>query len=141
MFSVLLTSLLTLSSCEKDRLTHRAEVLIGEWQCISVWRHIGNEEEELLNAETIDLVIEFKERGIVKFIRDGKCIEKSRIEHWSSTTESFRFTVPGLEGVTGSQWGVQLLDDSHFKTSGITGLLSEDVWKEEEYKYVFERIY
>jgi hypothetical protein len=93
----------------------------------------------MLNEETIDLIIEFQERGVIKFIRDGKCIDKSRITDWSSTPESFRFTVPELEVTTGSQWGVTLLDESHFSTSGIIGLLSEDIWKEEEYNYVFER--
>lgn len=136
------TCLLALSSCYKDALTRRAEVLIGEWQCVSVWRYLGNDKQELLNESTIDLRFVFKEKGIFIVERDGRCIGRSKIREWSTSDDnsglSFYFEST-MVNITGRNWGLHMRSSSEFRV-GLKGILGEDVSNRDEYTYDFIKI-
>lgn len=129
-------------SCYKDALTRRAEVLIGEWQCVSVWRYLGNDKQELLNESTIDLRFEFKEKGVFIVRRDGKCIGRSRIREWSTSGDNeeltFYFTSTMVK-ITGRNWGLDMSSSSEFRV-GLKGILGDDVSNRDEYTYDFIKI-
>jgi hypothetical protein len=103
--------LLSLWSCQKDKLKGDSEILVGKWN----WTH-SNETYETCNPPTFENVltpetenanysIEFLEKGKIIFYKDGEEVDNQRLtisfsESPNSTVDypySFHIWMPGKE--------------------------------------------
>jgi hypothetical protein len=149
------TCLLTLSSCKKDHLTHRAEVLVGEWKCERVLLikspqppFIEGDTILWLDEESIDLQMKFTERGKVILERDGKCLGRSRVRSWTSQESSFSgltsfsLNCPGFsDNLLTGPLTLVLIANNKFFTNHFSKLLQTDVLSQgERFEYLFIKL-
>lgn len=151
----LVTGLVTLSSCKKDHLTHRAEILVGTWRCERVLL-IKPSQPPFIEGDTIlwldegaiDLQLKFTKRGRITLERDGKCLDRSRIISWSSRESSgtgltsFFFTCPGFsDNLVEGELGLSLIADNKFASSDFANLMQADALSQgDRFRYFFVKL-